>query len=307
MKRLLIVGASGYIGKNLERYLNNYSGGNQNRYKVETLSLRDRAWEEKDFSGYDSVIHLVGKAHADISRMSEEEQQEYYAVNCDLAVKVASIAKNAGVSQFIYMSSVIVYGDSAGVGKQKHITENTEPAPSNFYGDSKWKAEQELQKLADEHFHIAFVRSPMVYGPESKGNFPMLLKFARRLPVFPKVQNQRSMIYIGNLTEFLRLLAESGLGGIFLPQNASYISTAELVEMIGEAQGRRIHCLRILNLPVLLAGVIPGKVGKMVNKAFGSLTIEQGLTGDIGDYRIYSWEESIRESVGTGKANRSGI
>ncbi len=297
MKKILITGASGYIGSNLVQYLKDFSKQQETGYLVDTLSLRKPEWEKTDFTGYDSVIHLAGKAHADISHMTESEQAEYYAVNCDLATRVAERAKEAEVAQFIYMSSVIVYGDSAPVGERRHITKDTEPAPSNFYGDSKRRAEQKLQELADAHFQVALVRSPMVYGPGSKGNFPMLLKMAKRLPIFPDIANERSMIYIGNLTEFLRLLAESKEGGIFLPQNNVYASTTELVSRMAKTLGRKIHCLKILNPAVRLGAAFPGKVGKLVNKAFGSLTIEQGLTGNITGYQIYSLQESIDASV----------
>ena len=350
IRKILITGASGYIGSNVIRYLQEYNelhnissacaqkaessqrqtetvqaGTPQSLttlYQIDTLSLRETDWEEYDFSGYTCVLHLAGKAHADIDKLSEAEKQEYYKVNCDLAVRVAGMAKAAGVPQFIYMSSVIVYGDSAGVGYTKHITAATEPTPANFYGDSKWQAEQELVKLADWKawdgtvgravagekvhcdrnvqdggFQVAIVRSPMVYGQGSKGNFPMLVKIAERTPIFPKIQNERSMIYIENLTEFLRLLIDSGQGGIYLPQNAEYTTTAEMVHRIGACKGKHIHLMGVMNPFVRLAGACPGKVGKLANKAFGSLTIEQGLTGDITGYQRYSVEESIERSV----------
>lgn len=310
MKRVLITGAGGYIGTNVRHFLEEYNTSlGRVRYQVDGLSLRDSDWENHDFAGYDTVLHLAGKAHADIAGLSEEEQKEYYKINCDLAVRVAGKAKREGVPQFIYLSSVIVYGDSAPVGKAKHITKELLPAPTNFYGDSKWQAEQKLNALAEEktngtsndadgqRFCVAIVRSPMVYGAGSKGNFPLLIRLAQRTPLFPEISNERSMIYIENLAEFLRLLIESGEGGIYLPQNASYVTTAQMVEKIGGALGKKIFLTKLLNPFVRLAALLPGKVGKMANKAFGSLTIEQGMTGEISGYRIVDLEESIRKSV----------
>ena len=304
MKRILITGASGYIGTNVERYLMEYNAreGREN-YRVDTLSLRDASWENYDFTSYDTILHLAGKAHADIGHVSEETKREYYDINCELAVRTAAKAKAQGVSQFVYMSSVIVYGDSAKVGERKYITADTEPAPANFYGDSKWQAEKRLGELACEEmpegagaFHVAIVRPPMVYGKGSKGNFPLLVKLAEKMPVFPDVKNERSMIYIDNLAEFLRLLIDGGQGGIYLPQNAEYVTTAEMVKAIGEAMGKEIRLLKLLNPFVKLASGIPGKIGGMANKAFGSLTIEKG--NDIPDYQVIDFKESVRRSVG---------
>ena len=300
MKKILITGASGYIGSAMTHFLEEYNASSGEKcYLAEGISLRGEEWEKKDFSEYDCILHLAGKAHADIGGLSEEQQKEYYEINCDLAVRVARKAKQQGVPQFIYMSSVIVYGDSAAVGKTKHITEETIPRPSNFYGDSKWKAEQELNALTGEGdaFRVAIVRPPMVYGPGSKGNFRLLLNLARKTPCFPSLKNERSMIYIDNLTEFLRLLIESGEGGIYLPQNESYVTTAQMVSLIGEALEKKIFLCGFFNPFVRLLSLIPGKMGGMVNKAFGSLTIEQGLTGDIVAYRIVDMEESVRRSV----------
>ena len=301
MKRILITGATGYIGTNVERYLMQYNA-EQGRecYRVDTLSLRDLSWENFDFAPYDTIIHLAGKAHADIGHVSEETKKEYYDINCELAVRTAAKAKARGVPQFVYMSSVIVYGESAKVGECKHIAEDTKPEPANFYGDSKWQAEEGLRELEQEKtdltdFHVAIVRPPMVYGKGSKGNFPLLVKMAEKTPVFPDIRNERSMIYIDHLAEFLRLLIDCGQGGTYLPQNAEYVTTAEMVRTIGEVMGKKIHLTKMLNPFVKLASKIPGKIGGMTNKAFGSLTVEK--TQEMQEYQLYDFKESIRRSL----------
>lgn len=299
MKKILITGANSYIGNSIKRYFASYQAGHKaERWLTDTVSLRDGAWEQADFSGYDTILHMAGIAHADIGRVSEETKETYYRVNCDLAVRTAKKAQMEGVKQFVYMSSVIVYGDSAPVGKQKNITENTEPAPANFYGDSKYQAELKLRELQTEAFRVAIVRAPMIYGKGSRGNFPMLLKLAKKTPVFPKIQNQRSMLYVENLAEFLRLLTEAGIGGTFFPQNKEYVTTAEMVSLMGEALGRRVRLWRLINPPVKLAAKMPGRLGGMARKAFGSLTIDRELSNrEITGYQIFSLEESIRRSI----------
>lgn len=298
MKRILITGEGSYIGISVDRYLQEYNAREgREEYRVDTISLRGESWENYDFSCYDSVFHVAGIAHSDVGGVSEERKAMYYQVNCDLAVKTAVMARNQGVGQFIYMSSMIVYGDSAPVGKKKVITKETVPSPANFYGDSKLMAEKELNKLAGLGFQVACLRPPMIYGRGSKGNYPLLVKMAGKLPVFPYIKNERSMLYVENLCEFVRLLADSGLGGIFYPQNDQYVKTSEMVRAIGRAGNKKIGLWKILNPFVYLASRVPGKIGGMVNKAFGSLVYEQGMSREgIDGYQNYGLEESIIRS-----------
>lgn len=298
MKRILITGADSYIGTSVERYLMEYNASQgRELYRVDTVSMLDETWKTYDFSPYDTVFHVAGIAHADVGKVSEEQKALYFTVNCDLAVETAAKAKEEGVRQFIYMSSVIVYGDSAPVGQTKHITEETEPAPANFYGDSKRKAEIDLGALEDGTFRVAILRPPMIYGRNSKGNYPLLSKLAQVLPVCPDVENERSMLYVENLAEFVRLLTDSGLGGIFFPQNGEYTRTGEMIRLIGKTKGRKIALWKILNPAVYLAAKLPGKPGVLMNKAFGSLTVDQSLSRrDFDGYQRYSLEESIEKT-----------
>ena len=122
MKKVLILGANSYIGNSFQKYI----GENYNdQYEVHKVSLRGEAWKEDDWSGYDSILNVTGKAHADIGILTEEQKQEYYAVNCDLACEAAQKAVKDGVGQYIYLSSVIVYGDSSNGGGAIHITKDT--------------------------------------------------------------------------------------------------------------------------------------------------------------------------------------
>lgn len=175
-------------------------------------------------------MHVAGKAHADVKKVSEKEQQEYYVINRDLAKKVAIKYKKErhGFSQFVYFSSIIVYGT-----KNKKITADAKPHPDNFYGDSKIQAELSLMKLADESFQILIIRPPMVYGPESKGNFQVLVKLALKLLFFPKINNSRSMLYVDNLSEFIRrLILSKSETDRYFPQNLNYVNTSNLVKQI---------------------------------------------------------------------------
>lgn len=272
MKRVLITGAGSYIGTSLETWLKQacFSA----LYQVDTLSLREEKWKEKDFSGYDTVFHVAGIAHADIGKITEEEKKLYYRVNCDLALETARKARERGVKQFIYMSSILVYGEGTSLRVRRVIKVDTEPAPSDFYGGSKWKAEQCLGLLSSPDFHIAVLRPPMIYGEGCKGNYQLLKKIASKTRIFPDFPNQRSMLHIDALSEFVRNLIDRGEEGLFFPQDREYVRTADMVRQMGSEQGRRIHLVKGFNWGIHLLGWMPGRIGRMVNKAFGSLVYE---------------------------------
>ena len=294
MKHILIAGANSYIGTSLERYLLEYNASQgRELYRVETISQRDSQWESYDFHGYDAVFQASGIAHADTGAVSREQQALYYQVNCDLAVATARRAQEAGVALFLYPSSIIVYGDSAPYGKERVITPETPAETSHFYGDSKIRAERELSKL---DMQVAILRLPMVYGRGSSGNYPLLAKLADKLPFFPDVQNQRSMIYIENLCEFIRQRIEEGQGGLYFPQNPEYTNTSRMVQEIAAARGKKVRLLKIMNPLVALASRMPGKIGAMANKAFGSLVYDRDMSGNMENYCLYDFQESIRRT-----------
>ena len=178
MKKILITGANSYIGTSFEKYMAQWP----ERYQVDTVDMIDGSWREKSFAGYDAVFHVAGIAHSDTGNVTEERKALYYQVNTDLTVEVAKKAKSEGVGQFIFMSSAIVYGDSAPIGQTKVITADTPLTPANFYGDSKVQAEKGILPMNDDAFHVVVLRPPMIYGPGSKGNYPVLSKLAQKLP-----------------------------------------------------------------------------------------------------------------------------
>ena len=290
MKKVLITGANSYIGVSFENYVKEHYSA---ELSVDTVDMIDGSWRNKDFSSYDIVYHVAGLAHADVGKVSDEVKANYYAINTDLAIETANKAKKDGVKQFVFMSSAIVYGDSAPYGQIKRITAETEPSPSNFYGDSKWQADKGVRELVDDRFIVTVLRPPMIYGKNSKGNYPSLAKMAKKLPVFPYVQNERSMLYIENLCEFLCQIMIRGEGGIFWPQNAEYTNTSEMVKMIADAANHKIHVSKGWNWVVGLARIIPGKPRGLANKAFGNLSFDQSMSRYAFDYQSVSLKESV--------------
>lgn len=272
MKRVLITGSGSYIGTSLEVWLKQVHF--EASYQVDAISMRGEEWKKKDFSGYSTVFHVAGIAHSDIGNITDEEKELYYKVNCDLALETALKAKESGVKQFIYMSSIIVYGEGSSLKIERVIGKDTKPAPSNFYGDSKWKAEQCLEPLNSQDFHIAVLRPPMIYGEGCKGNYQLLKKIASKTKVFPDYPNQRSMLNIDTLCECLRKLIDSEEAGLFFPQDSDYVKTADMVKRLGLEQGRKIYLVKGFNWGIRLLGLMPGRMGRMTNKAFGSLVYE---------------------------------
>lgn len=292
MIRILITGANSYIGTSFANYLAQpeFAG----KYQVETLDMIGDAWRSHDFSQYDSVYHVAGIAHSDNGKISDERAKLYYAVNTDLTVECAKKAKDAGVKQFIFMSSAIVYGDSAPIGKEKLIARDTPVNPANCYGDSKVQAENGIRPLDCDTFKVVILRPPMIFGKGSKGNYPLLSKLARKLPAFPKVENKRSMLYIGNLVEFVRLMIENGEHGTFWPQNPQYSNTSEVISLIAKAHHK--HCVLIPGFGRALK--LMSHATGLVNKAFGNLAYDQSMSVYKEPYQKYSLQEAVEKTEG---------
>lgn len=267
-------------------------------FEIDTVDMIDGTWRQTDFSQYDTVFHVAGIAHADVGNVSEEVKAKYYAINTDLAIEACKKAKQEGVKQFVFMSSMIIYGDSAPYGKTKRITKETEPAPANFYGDSKWQADKGVRKLADENYTVTVLRPPMIYGKGSKGNYPTLAKMAKKFPIFPDVENERSMLYIENLCEFLCQVMMRNEGGIFWPQNVEYTKTSEMVKQIAKTVGHKLIVTKALNWGVALAAHMPGKISDLANKAFGSLSYDKKMSIYDFEYNKYDLNASIARTEG---------
>lgn len=281
MKKILVTGKGSYIGTNFVQELSQYP----DKYQVDELDMMDGSWKEYDFSNYDVIYHVAGLAH---STPDESQRELYYRVNTDLTYEVAVKAKKAGVKQFIFMSSIIVYG-SGKIGENRMIKRDTPLTPDNFYGDSKKQAEIKIKPLENEQFKIVILRPPMIYGPNSKGNYPLLAKFAKKTPIFPTLKNQRSMLFVGNLVNFVKMMINNEEHGIFLPQNNEYVSSYQLVKEIAGLNHHKIVFTGIFNP---LIKIFCKRV--YVNKVFGNLTIDMELSRYKEEYCEYSFEESVK-------------
>lgn len=308
-KKVLVVGTGSYIGEAFCTYARKHYHSN---FSIDSVSTINHEWEKLDFSNYTIVYHVAGIAHADTGKVNNVEREKYYTVNTDLAIAVGKKAKAEGVKEFIFMSSMIVYGDSAPYGSQKIINENTVPSPANFYGDSKLQADVGLRMLADDLFKVIVLRPPMIYGKECKGNYPILSRLARKIPVFPDVDNQRSMLYIENLCEILcqvMLIKEVKRNAVVLvPQNREWTNTSEMLEEIASIHGKKRKNAAKMGVIIAISAKMPGKIGKLVNKAFGNncykhhCSIYEGI-----DYQKVSLKESIKRTESKNKIEKKRV
>ena len=280
MKRILITGAGSYIGTSFEKYLKDFG----DEYSVDTVDMVDGSWREKSFSGYDAIFHVAGIAHI---KETKDNAHIYYEVNRDLVKDVVEKAKSDNVKQFVFLSSMSVYGLTKG-----RITEKTKLNPNTNYGKSKFEAENLIAPLQDEKFNVVILRPPMIYGKDCKGNYITLRKFALKLKFFPYVKNERSMLYVENLCEFVKLMIDNNERGVFFPQNDEYTNTSEMVKAIAAAHGRKVRLVKGFGWALKFLGLFT----KLVNKAFGSLTYDKDMSKYKQSYCKYSLQESVEKS-----------
>lgn len=274
-KRILITGQGSYIGNMFCEYTTEY-------YDVDTIDVCTDKWKEADFSSYDAVVHVAAIVHKQEREFTDEE---YYKVNTDLAVEVADKAKCDGVSQFVFLSTMSVYGVLNGV-----IDKDTPLKPFNTYGKSKLKAESMLRNLSDESFCVTILRPPMVYGKGCKGNYNGLVDFAKKAPLFADYKSQRSMIFIDNLCEFIRKCIDEKLCGTFCPQDECYIKTSQMVKLVAQLNGKNIRLTKIFNPFITLALKMKFNT---ITKVFGSLVYESDL---CPPYKRVDFETAIRKT-----------
>lgn len=268
MKKILITGENSYVGNSFSNYMRKF-----NDYDITKISLKNVDINELDLSIYDVILHVAGIAHSDYGKISEEKSKIYYKVNTDLTINLAKKAKQDGVKQFIFMSSIIIYGNSAPIGENKIITKSTKPNPTNAYGDSKLKAEEGIKVLNDDNFKVAIIRAPMIYGDGCKGNFKTLEKIAVTFPLFPYIENERSAIHIDRLCDSIKGIIDNRESGIFFPQDAEYFNTCNIIKSIADKNNKKVIFVKGFTSILKLVG----KLFPFINKAFGNLTYDKNF------------------------------
>ena len=286
---ILIIGKNSYIGNHIDEWLSRYG------HKVAQLDVLTEDWKNYDYSPFDAIVHVAGIVH----RPDCKDWELYKRVNTDMPVKIATMAKEQGVKQYIYFSTMGVYQANKKLGAS--VVDATTPLLSNsssFYGMSKLMAEEALTKLQEEGFSVAFVRPPSVYGKGCKGGYITgFKKIAQMLPVIPRAYENacQSFIYIDNVSECVRLIVENQLGGVFCPQDDEILNANRLLEVICKGIGKTYRSSRLLGICLQLLSFIP-----LVKKAYGGIEYSRTLSDIPGlDYVVVSFEEGMRRTVST--------
>ncbi len=252
MKTVLVTGANGFVGRALCRTLleagYTVKAPLRSIQKIDNLNPHfepipigeiDQVDWKPILVGVDAVIHLAARVHQ-MQDSSLDPAAEYRRVNVEATRGLAEAAAEAGVHRFVFLSSIKVNGEFTTTSS---FTEQDQPNPIDPYGVSKLEAEQVLQKMAT-HSKLKFViiRTPLVYGPGVKANFAKLVSLVNKRVPFPfgSIQNQRSLIYVGNLVSalILSMKHEKAIGNTYLVSDPNVVSTAELIRKIAHAYRR---------------------------------------------------------------------
>lgn len=263
--RYLLTGASGFIGKRLTQL-------QRGECFYEPISLKTTKVENIDFQNIDGVIHLGG--HAGESKGIDSN--EIWRVNYVLTKELSQASKKAGIGYFVFMSSVKVYGSNY---SQRLDEQSTCDPGKDIYGQSKYSAEEYIRSIEDDGFKVAIIRSPMVYGPEVKGNMLRLLKIVESgwpLP-FKAIENRRSIAYIDNLVALMYNLIEHQKSGLYLAGDAEPISTSDLITSISNSMGRQTRLFQVPKLGLWISKIMKPNV---IDSLFESLELNTTKTNE---------------------------
>ncbi len=282
---ILIVGKNSYIGNHIDEWLKKYG------HQVTQLDVLTDEWKTYDYSLYDAIVHVAGIVH----QPKCNDWELYKRVNADMPVAIATMAKEQGVKQYVFFSTMGVYG----IGKKLHtnvIDKDTPLRADSMYGKSKLMAEEGLMKLQDNNFNIVCVRPPSVYGRDCRGGYITgFSSIVRKLPVIPRAYEnvKQSFIYIDNLCELVRLVIEKNLFGVFCPQDDKAVSANELLQVIADGIGKKYRSSWQLGQGLKLFRFIP-----LVKKAYGGIEYSRGLSTIAGlEYVVVPFEEGMRRTV----------
>jgi nucleoside-diphosphate-sugar epimerase len=309
--RYLITGSNGFVGKALcaellrqgqsVRAAVRSTNPSVENVEVATVGSIDGKTEWSDaLRGVDVVIHLAARVHV-MKDIAADPLAEFLKVNLHGTSNLAEQAARAGVKRFVYASSIKVNGEQT--TETQPFSESDKPNPQDPYGVSKWRAEQDLQRIAQETgLEIVIVRPPLVYGPGVKGNFISLLAAINRGIPLPLagVNNARSLVFVGNLVDALIACAThpAAAGQTYLVSDGEDISTAMLVEKIANAVGCKS---RAFYFPPALLRATAAVLGRseQVDRLFGSLRVSaQKLRSELGWIPPFTLEQGLRATAG---------
>lgn len=286
MKNILITGENGFIGNQFQLFLS------RDKYKVERISLRNNDWMFRSFKKYDVIIHLAALVH---NNQPNAKIVDYMNTNYHLTREIAKKAKDDGVSQFIFFSTMSIFGLTGSINEKCEINQSTPYKPNSAYGYSKLLAERDLQKLSNDKFVVNIVRPPMIYGKEGPGNFAKLIKIANLSKIFPKYNNERSVIHIENLYQHVLDLIMNKKSDITHPQNKEYMNTNTALSLIRHHLGKSS---KLIEIP--LPSIANKALAKLniANKIYGNLTYVKNMDDrETKEIHFDTFEKTISKTL----------
>ncbi len=275
--KVLVTGANGYVGSSIIKLY-------KDKYNFQKFSLLSKKLEDINFLDINTVIHCAALVH----QKTEQAYKKYNEINVEYPVKLAKLAKTNGVKQFIFISTIAIYGEDL-----EKLDENSNCNPITSYGKSKLEAEKQLLELNDETFVVSIIRPPMVYGKNAPGNIDSLVKLVKKLSIIPlgKIQNKRSFLYIENLCYLIDELIKQKESGVFLASDDEPVSTSKLIELIDENLEKKVYIIKIPFFESLLKFLKP----LFHKKLYQNLEVDNTTTKEkLNLINPYSVEEGIK-------------
>lgn len=308
--RVLITGASGFLGQALSRRLraDGYSVTALSRHAPADLGepwVQVKRYEDGGplLEGHDCVVHLAARVHV-MKDAALDPLAEFRAVNVDLTLLLAQRAVQAGVRRFIFISSVKVNGEETELDRP--FTVDDTPRPQDPYGVSKMEAEQVLQDLAAHTgLEVVIIRPPLVYGPGVRANFEALLHVVARGVPLPlgALQNRRSMVALDNLVDLIATCIDHphAANQTFMVSDAEDVSTAGLIRRMAQAMDRPARLIAVPVWVLRLLGKLTGNTNA-VQRLCGNLQVDISKTQiQLGWKPPISVDEGLRRAVAQGR------
>ena len=294
MKKVLVTGSTGFVGKELVKLLNSKN------FFVKTLSSsnnKDKNHLKIDvlvddipptfLQGIDTIFHLIGLSH-DIHKTGN--YKKYHSINFEFTKKLALLAKASNVRRFIYLSTTKAIGSSF---SKSEISEDTQLVPKDIYGKTKRMAEVYLLNLAlESNMEIIILRSPLIYGINIKGNLLELINSIKKNKFPPiNVKNKRSMISVSDISRALLLLDKipKEKRSIYLATDKIIYSTSDIINSIKREYKKRIYEFYIPKIVFLLISYVGNLISLFINSSFDKKKYEK-----IFENEYYSSDNIIK-------------
>lgn len=316
--KVLITGATGFVGGALCEELSRVGfdvlatvrGPRASTGEISNTYVVGEIDSETDWctalNGVNAVVHLAARVHV-MRDAAVDPMAAFRAVNTEGTLNLARQSAAAGVQRFVFISSIKVNGEGSNIS----FAETDSPSPLDAYAISKWEAEQGLREIESKTgMEVVILRPPLVYGPDVKANFLRLMQaVAKGLPLpFGRIENHRSLLFLGNFTDAIRLCLEhpAAAGKTYLLSDGQDVSSADLIRLIASCMNCSPRLLPIPAIWLRLAGRLLGRTAEM-DRLLGSLMVDSSaIRRDLGWQPPYTLEQGLRLTVDHFTRSRGG-